>query len=119
MNQSHYPDLDRCKKLKDIGFLETEKSFTHNWWPALWYSTVVDCEIKPSVMEMSDVIPNSIRIEDRNFIFTIRKFEDIYSLWYENWKNVILKLHSEWTLPNALADMVIWLVENKYLTFNK
>jgi len=23
------------------------------------------------------------------------------------------------TLPNALADLIFWLVENKYLSFNK
>ena len=43
MKPLHYPDIDRCKKLTEIGFPETEKD--------------VCC---PSVMEMLDVIPHTV-----------------------------------------------------------
>lgn len=90
----------------------------------------------PSVSEMLDVIPEFINYETdyqkngeektvkRKCRIEITKLD----LWY------VVKIRDEdfaepkdwngwnwktfwWTLPNALADLIIWLVENNYLTF--
>lgn len=101
-NPLHYPDLERCKKLKEIWYplREAESPFA-NWE-------------RPSVMEMLDVIPEEI---------------NEYSLWIRkqyNWDYDVCfsdPMGDEmydwfWTLPNALADLILWLVENGYLTFD-
>lgn len=126
MNTSHFPDLERCKKLTDVGFPETQmeriqNSFSKDW---IWMTDKARNELFdkrcfdnlfstadvkrhyrcPSVMEMLDAI------EWRN----IRLLK-----WEQNWvetQDTCLNWHAFiWTPPNALADMYIWLKENNYL----
>lgn len=83
-------------------------------------------------MEMLDVIPERIEHEGYSFSLSIFNLLDkkIFMRYIsqgcemneEIWKKVeydkrVAKING--TLPNALAEMVLWLVENKHLSFNK
>lgn len=106
MNTSHYPSLELCKKLTEIGFPKTDKicEAYPEKYPKTPWNIWLNCYYSPSVMEMLDVMPtHELEIED---------------IW--NWS----VLHSSdnrmvWTLPNALAEMILWLHENNYITFTK
>lgn len=66
-------------------------------------------------MEMLDVIPTADISKDENWC----------SVWVTECDNgnpndkKYFEREFEWTLPNALADLILWLHENKYITFNK
>lgn len=120
-NPLHYPTLYRCKKLTELGFPETqhwyfkekdntEFLFTTNYWETnnQWY----DRYVCPSVMEMVNVIPKDIFWDIYPDLETNKFIVDIY--YKINFHSI-----SSDTLPNALADTIIWLVENNLLSFNK
>ncbi len=118
MKIEHYPSLELCKKLEEINFPKTEHTFLdinsdidsnedNSWLPC------------PSVMEMLDVMPKNI---EWNFLDIY--FSNYQSKWYityerqnSQWIQEILFQMHDYELPNALAEMIIWLVENKYLKF--
>lgn len=122
MNPSHFPSLELCKKLTEIGFPEATSChwrkdskgvYDTTFWP--WNDESFVC---PSVMEMLDVIPR-IKIDWYSYGINIwitqsRK----YIVWYRiNDKNKISSSFQSWTLPNALAEMILWLHENNYISF--
>ena len=119
MNPLHYPSLELCKKLTEIWFPDTLLSNGSWWIDSIPYSTYAKWEtsrtVCPSVMEMLDVIPWWIETEDWVCNLVLRK-----ERWWENWyydKNWSAMIFND-TLPNTLAKMILWLVEDKYLTFN-
>ena len=121
MNTSHYPSLELCKELTDIGFPEpTEKYYVRDWivdkewmkenWPC-------DCAICPSVMEMLDVMPENSKFELYN------QWDNEWTVtWYytddEEQKHIQIE-YRIWTIPNALAEMILWLHENNFISFSK
>lgn len=121
MNESHYPSLELCKKLKEIGFPDTEYSYVQDldWKDFIYkykdYGRDEYTSVCPSVMEMLDVIPYHIQFDwmGANVHFTKRGDGEYIS--YYSWKSSYYKGKN--TLPNALAEMIIWLYENKHLTF--
>lgn len=66
-------------------------------------------------MEMLDVIPDKIE----------PVCNDWYTFFYlEIWKKFVAYSNNskaikmiDWTIPNAFAEMILWLHENKYITF--
>lgn len=128
MNTSHYPSLPLCKKLTGIGFPKTEKSYSKslNWdeknetypYEILLRPTPWGYYICPSIAEMLDVIPKDIKW----CWCTIIKN---YSWWFVRFEWEYLPMWMAWdrwqceSLPNALAEMILWLVEEKYLSFNQ
>lgn len=139
MNKLHYPDIERCKKLTEIGFPQTkwialitdygyEDGDRFTAWNGFW--------LCPSVMELLDVIYwkwikyKADEKDDKDNWASLYVHIEQADLWYI----VSLRWHSkefgremkfwkthcwkaiEW-LPNALCDLIFWLVENKYLTF--
>lgn len=124
MDDKHYPSLELCKKLTEIGFPQTENFWTdykftqvketkeYHWTirDTIWtsdYEYIREFYLCPSVMEMLDVIPKS----------------DIIIRWnYPDWR-VIHDSKNYWTrdefLPNALAEMVLWLNDNNYISFKE
>jgi hypothetical protein len=126
MNNSYYPSLELCKKLTEIGFPECRRCYSRyfDWkldkdeewvifaWALNWVTYVC-----PSVMEMLDVMPIEIKTSAYRYVLTT--FPN--SVWYFNFNYLPRKEKKciKWTPPNALAQMILWLVENKYLTFNK
>lgn len=122
MNTSHYPSIELCKKLTEIGFPTT---FQHTWdslWTVIWCLEVPEwMYVCPSVMEMLDVMPKS-------FVYEHKLFKRAYELEIK-WNNYASKYMVEYycfvnreclinytdNLPNALASMILWLHENSYL----
>lgn len=117
MNTSHYPSLELCKKLTEIGFTTANDSdisfpitemsyhngriikneYTEFWAIKNWFSC-------PSVMEMLDVMPLGAFKITYALNWTIRHDSDFVTVW---------------ELPNALAEMILWLHENNYISFSK
>ena len=143
MNTSHYPTLELCKKLAKIGFPETDKIYSRSvWryltWPEAWqwfpFSIkrrprqwdIITCDCKeeylcPSVMEMLDVIPEFIDEYKRSPSFSMWTYWCRYRSYAPEdpevqWKQIDFY---EDTLPNALANMILWLHENKFISFNQ
>ena len=119
MITSHYPSFKLCKKLTEIGFPTT---FQHRWENE---STVIWCweipewfYVSPSVMEMLDVMPEYINSDS---CLTISKHSCSYentTIMHENsyiWSTFIVS-HSH-NLQDAIAEMIIWLYEHKYIAF--
>jgi len=52
-----------------------------------------------------------------NICRLILSTKDTVAYEYEHNWNYFHDFKVEWPLPNALADTIIWLVENKYLNF--
>ena len=115
MKTTHFPDLERCKKLTDVGFPEnTGLSF----WVMPNNMNMIVC---PSVSELLDEMPPDItRWDNEEFdtydlcIFKLDK--ETFCIQYvlcDYVEEYIVQY--TWTLPNALADMYIWLKENNYL----
>ena len=122
MNPLHYPSLELCKKLTEAGFPKTELFYsewkhtqiqkeykwiitdTINPWD---YETYKDINVCPSVMELLDELPRSKNLEiEFRWIEVIVKYTD----------DRYLKHSFRWNLlPNALAEMWLWLKENDLL----
>lgn len=121
MKTEHYPSLELCKKLTEIGFPESKYFYLADWikesdwfiWttdePHIYFNAVC-----PSVMEMIDIIPDSIhdKIWQKKWLEIGKKFV-AYST---NWMAVHMV---DWPIPNALAEMILWLHENNYISFTK
>lgn len=118
MNTLHYPSLELCKKLTEIGFPATEKvidEFGNIYDIAPWNEWF----IMPSVMEMLDVMPNYIEKWPIRYYLAI--WWDRCVQYYPDNFNAIKPPIADfrWTIPNALAEMVLYLHENKYISFTK
>jgi len=128
MNNSHYPTLELCKKIDDIEFPSTELWIISEHKAQVWKIFSIDeCfevtnyewrfEYCPSVMEMLDIIPNTIVCNDREYYLTLDKIW----WWYETieWTYDVIWLQDDSSLPDNIANLILWLVENKYLVLNK
>lgn len=122
MNKLHYPSLELCKKLTEIEFPETEHIYAYCRWTEedanqvrkeeaeewKFYNQVAIC---PSVMEMLDLIPWKIEINDIEYIFTT--YKDILVSYESLTCHVIKNIpFISSTFPNALAEIIIWLHNN-------
>ena len=68
-------------------------------------------------MEMLDVIPPELQLSW--YLFWIKKLPNEFE--YEYYVEYAAEFNSypfEWTLPNALAEMVLWLHSNSHITFD-
>lgn len=121
-NPLHYPTLDRCKKLTELGFPETINGWWRNYWSRINPDVRIHHEkyhfwkwrplVLPSVIEMMDLIPKDI-------FYDIFPYQEKQEYFVEIISSTCFKSISSDTIPNALADMIIWLVENDYLSFKK
>lgn len=133
-NPLHYPSLELCKKLTEIGFPDV--------WRCIWstgniYDTPYKCNpergdlrfyVCPSVMDMIDIIPkhieNTNEEDDDNFWsnnhLRIKWEEDAFLVYYTptNSYNEYLEL-TLWSLPDALAKKIIELHKEWIINFNK
>lgn len=146
MKQEHYPSLELCKKLTEIGFPKTQHTYSFWWDKCEEEFTIVDEDDDgvsrtefyrcPSVMEMLDVIPDHIAHEEDEWkgwdyawqgwdyawqlLINKRVINIGYDVFYNRLIQEPFNLHKSDTdtLPNALAQMILWLHENKYISFN-
>jgi hypothetical protein len=116
--------MELCKKLSEIGFPETENiCFSllvnpewaiqiQNKKDILWTAYIsYKC---PSVMEMLDEILEKLGTLDCIEIW----FDD--NKWTSFIKYLPTHTYIHWySLPNALAEMILWLHENNYISFSK
>lgn len=122
MNNSHYPKLSLCKKLTEIGWnTETEKAIKTDWKVIKFLDSLDHTDLFcPSIMEMLDIIPEYINSDSH---LTIGKHYCSYentTIIQENsyiWSTFIVS-HSHY-IPDAIAEMIIWLYEHKYISFTK
>ena len=120
MNPLHYPSLELCKKLQEVGFPETTISIVQdfNWKDFICdhyeYNREDFIACCPSVMEMLDVMPWVISTKWDNYFLSVDKFWTCAT--YETLDRKTL-LFCVGGIPNALAEMILWLVENKHLSF--
>lgn len=134
-NANYYPSLEPCKKLTANWFPKTEKCWTRSLkWdeesktfpyevssrPTPWGYYVC-----PSVMELFDEMPKEIYpkwlkhsltiLSDNNGIYAWRDYLTQYWVRYDTIdQKICINIHW-WNLPNALAEMWIWLKENNYI----
>ena len=127
MKTEHAVSIELCKKLTSIGFPETEKIM--EVLPSWWINHIYDSQstrlstdeyfpeyVCPSVMEMLDVIPDFIKAHNDEYWFSMTKGNAKYAINRDEYYDEEF-FCGYWTLQNALAEMVIWLHENKYITF--
>jgi len=128
MNTSHYPSLELCKKLTEIGFPITEKFWQYWKICDAFHDCMIHSEasVCPSVMEMLDVMPQSIIewvLQISHDCHDDGSWDLYWAVEYSAWQSWSFPMEScdddKWWLPNALAEMVIWLHQNNYISFNK
>lgn len=110
MKTSHYPSLWLCKQISDNWFPKTEIMVESKNMAI----DKIDIISYPSIWELLDNIPYFIEIfwwQRRNLII------EHHTVRYSMNSHTFKCTHSN-NLPNALAEMWLWLNENGYLTTN-
>lgn len=113
MNTAHYPSLELCKKLTEIGFPSTEVDMEIDWiieWNWNWWE--LRC---PNTMEMIDTLPSSVVKDWEPSLYHLSLGKDYvkYSVLYYEDEEFLVSFG--WALPDSLASMYIWLHENNLL----
>lgn len=62
MKTEHYPSLELCQKLTDIGFPVCDHFWQYGKICNSWHDAMIfsEASVCPSVMEMLDVIPTTV-----------------------------------------------------------
>lgn len=114
MNHSHYPSLELCKKLTAIGFPKTKEYAVDYHWDFVEDDNLV-C---PSVMEMLDVMPIEIKKDDIWYMLVVW-WNWCVQYYPDNFNSFHIPLADfRWNIPNALAEMILWLHENDFVSFS-
>ena len=128
-NASHYPSLEICKKLTEVGFPKTEMYIWEYRHTQLnkefevtirdncyeWdYETFKNVWFCPSVMELLDELPSMIRIEKLCILKTTKLITWLYRTAYVDWSWIDM-VFSEDTYPNSLVNVWLVLKENDLL----
>lgn len=135
INSKYYPSTELCNKLTSIWFPNTEKNISHYEWSISWeqmeknkltgveykdIETLVITWVLPSVMEMLEYVPAEIKMEKFwECYLKMQKDAVYYTTSYDYDSDYWVKEIFSDTLPNAMAEMVIWLYENNFISFNK
>lgn len=122
MNSIDYPYLDFCKKMTELWFIITER-YTKENNEFYRYDQLISEEntklpewmfVRPSIAELLNELPKSLVRKSKADTWTYSIYishDDVeYTVSYQN------IYFTQWTLPNALAEMWIWLKQNDYLT---
>lgn len=125
MNKLYYPSLKLCEKLTEIGFPETQMVYWDYWildatGDTAWYQweTWYKC---PSIMEMLSIMPSEVIIwnEDEADSYDL-EFSKIWDNKYwvaytmKWWIDESIEERYD-TFPNALAGIIIWLIESELI----
>lgn len=128
MNAKHFPDLELCKKLDAHSFPETyARMETSDWnrhkiWDiVIWEDTHWWWLICPSVMELLDEMPRNLQKMDWSVAKTHIKYtlglhdtSEVYRIYYASYNKTLIYIQNR-SLPNALAEMYLFLKENWYI----
>lgn len=124
------PSLELCKKLKELGYPQHHYGFIWAKFKkgedfCLLYNEgdynkdmlkicFDEWHKAPTVHELGEWLPIDINL--------IRKIENsnaaIWIVYSKAYKYSLLHKFSGQTISNAMAKMLIWLVENDYISFN-
>ena len=106
MNPLHYPSIELCKKLTEAGFPETE------YKPTQYLNSEFNEYVCPSVMELLDEMPKYVKWIPLQVDYWTGQWTYCTHCYVKySWLN-----YTWLDLPNALAEMWLWLKENNYLT---
>lgn len=115
--------------MTEIWFPTTFQHIGDSGWTVIWCGEIPEWMfVSPSVMEMLDVMPDHIAHEEDEWkgwdyawqlLINKRVINIGYDVFYNRLIQEPFNLHKSDTdtLPNALAQMILWLHENKYITF--
>jgi len=139
--EQRVPSLSLCKKLKSISYpqeglfwwkryYKTDKYFltdTNNPEAQFMTSGVDDYIVAPTVAEMGEWLPNYIDDVDGTgygYHLVVWKTNNAYRVMYVHrnstkFTNKIRVSRTDKTEANARAKILIWLVENKYIDFER
>ena len=130
--EQQVPELKLCKKLKELGYPQ-EGLF---YWCNPYMRACSDSEYKiydlptstkdyvaPTVAELGDWLPKTIHKDGRlegcgTDVYYFQHYGDYTGYWNASGKS-LGGLQKENTEANARAKMLIWLVENGYVSFDK
>ena len=127
------PSLELCKQLKYLGFPQDGggwywySDIENATWRLVYEQEVFDYDedikeyIKaPTVRELGEWLPVSIKDIHELYIEFDKVTEEDWIISYRYYcHNISLIVFKDITEANARAKMLIWLVENNYITFNK
>lgn len=99
MKQEHYQSLELCKKLTEAWFPDTE------YKPTQYLNSEFNEYVCPSIMELLDEL-RKLKLFKYIKIITLIDLECEIEIWFSNGDYQILNWD---TIPNALAEMWLWL----------
>lgn len=131
MKPHHYPSLELCKRLTEVGFPETEKFYClyrhsqlskdFNWEIRDTdgtgdYEYIKESYRCPSIAELLDEMPHEIfKKWFWKWCLTIQKTDISYAVAYLFEWVPRGEYFARTLLSDALAEMWLWLVENNYI----
>ena len=116
------PSYELCKKLKELGFINKYKLniadlIDNKTVAEIHLDMVKNKERWPTISEMMDVLPYMIEDKRDTYWITIDKSSQLgYCVSYRSFTD--LKYYRDKSLPNALAKILIWCIEEWYLDNN-
>lgn len=142
---NHVPKLETCKKLKELGYPQDNREYDWDfndkwlvWSTSSEYKPCSDERVAaPLATELLEWLPNELTFTNNNPQSMYRGIQygferlyiektKLYTVTYCNYTCTEGELDKEEyhptvanTLPEALAQMLIYLVENKIVNFTK
>ena len=120
------PSLELCKRLKELGYLQNGGGW---YWDTkdrilifTWEEEVIDDLVKaPTVAEMGEWLPPALNLKEGDAYLNIdRPEENLWILSYSLRDSFICPIAVDGeTEANARAKMLIWLIENGHVSFEK
>ena len=124
----HVTSLELSKKLREVGFEDRDNKFFYikfsDGWEVVFGDTYDEWKQSRDYVrcylatELLGVMPSVISVNKEFRYLHIEKQQGMYLVNYEYFGNIVYQASDE-TLPNALAKMIIWLYENKYMEKEK
>lgn len=112
-----YPSLEFCKQLKEVNFPPTrEYNYEIKMVDGIPHTTMI---VRPSIGEMLDVM---LKDYADTFVSSFKitldmKNEDQWATVSVTKNGATIYKEFTWTFPNALAEMILWLHANNYISF--
>ena len=125
--EKHVTTLKQSKKFIKLG-IKVDSLFSYSWdWisqsiddSTLMLTSVVanswDSIQAPTITELMDILPHSIKVEDRLYELRVEKAENYYNICYWcDFKKDRLLVSINGDLRDTLADVLIFLIKGNHL----
>ncbi|MCD6434533.1 MAG: hypothetical protein J7L14_02895 [Candidatus Diapherotrites archaeon] len=117
------PDKKLCKKLKELGLEYEDEGM---YWDGkeltyVWGTPSDDLIIAPTTTELLELLPVSIETEGKELWLDIDRPDPTQWLisYYDLESNRCPITFADDSLPNACAEMLIWLGKKRYVNFEE